>query len=74
MTCIDVKSERKTLINAWDKELITYNEFLEIDKINMIKAYTQYGHLFTKTDINMLKISKYKTTCLSDKVRQDIWG
>tara|TARA_R100000030_G_scaffold25957_1_gene18886 strand:+ start:492 stop:707 length:216 start_codon:yes stop_codon:yes gene_type:complete len=71
MTYVD---KRITLINAWDKGLITYNEFLEVNKINMIKAYTQYGHLFTKTDINMLKINKYKTTCLSDKVKQDIWG
>ena len=71
MTYID---KRIALINAWDKKLITYNEFLEIDQINMIKAYTQYGHLFTKIDINMLKINKYKTTYLSDKVKQDVWG
>lgn len=71
MTYVD---KRIALINAWDKGLITYNEFLEVNKINMIKAYTQYDHLFTKTDINMLKISKYKTTCLSDKVKQDVWG
>ncbi len=71
MTYVD---KRIALIKAWDTRLITYNEFLEVDKINMIKAYTQYGHLFTKIDINMLKINKYKTTCLSDKVKQDVWG
>tara|TARA_R110001606_G_scaffold398035_1_gene576120 strand:- start:246 stop:461 length:216 start_codon:yes stop_codon:yes gene_type:complete len=71
MTYID---KRIALINAWDKGLITYNEFLETNQINIIKAYTQYGHLFTKIDINMLKINKYKTTCLSDKVKQDVWG